>query len=97
MRVFCWVRHVKFSEPLVLSRAVDADVTHFIFSSTAAVYEEAPLEPISPYGSSKLMTEIMLRDARVRTGCATSRFVTPIWRAPIRRGGRVSRRHGQYI
>ena len=34
--------------------------------STAAeqnpVSEDAPLEPISPYGASKLMTEIMLRD-----------------------------------
>jgi UDP-glucose 4-epimerase len=47
-------------------------VKHFIFSSTAAVYgipdsvpvsERAPLNPISPYGSSKLMTELMLRDA----------------------------------
>ena len=45
---------------------------HFIFSSTAAVYgitesetitESAKLEPISPYGKSKLMTEIMLSDA----------------------------------
>ncbi len=44
----------------------------FIFSSTAAVYgnpaeipvtEDAPTQPISPYGSSKLMSEIMLRDA----------------------------------
>jgi UDP-glucose 4-epimerase len=47
-------------------------VRHFIFSSTAAVYgnpveipvkEGAPTLPISPYGWSKLMTEIMLRDA----------------------------------
>jgi UDP-glucose 4-epimerase len=46
-------------------------VRHFIFSSTAAVYgnpaaipvsEDAPTLPISPYGWSKLMTEIMLRD-----------------------------------
>jgi UDP-glucose 4-epimerase len=52
--------------------AVNAGVRHFIFSSTAAVYgnpavipvqEEAPTLPISPYGWSKLMTEIILRDA----------------------------------
>ncbi len=52
--------------------AVRGAVPHFIFSSTAAVYgmparnpvgEEAPLRPISPYGSSKMMTETMLRDA----------------------------------
>ena len=52
--------------------AVKNGVRHFIFSSTAAVYgnpaaipvtESAPLQPISPYGWSKLMSEIMLRDA----------------------------------
>ncbi len=52
--------------------AVDNGVRHFIFSSTAAVYgnpvevpvkEDAPTLPISPYGWSKLMSEIMLRDA----------------------------------
>ncbi len=52
--------------------AVDNGVHHFIFSSTAAVYgnpaqipvtEDAPTQPISPYGWSKLMSEIMLRDA----------------------------------
>jgi UDP-glucose 4-epimerase len=55
----------------LLECTVEAEVPHFIFSSTAAVYgmpkqnpvaEDARLEPISPYGSSKLMTEIMLRD-----------------------------------
>jgi UDP-glucose 4-epimerase len=52
--------------------AIESGVRNFIFSSTAAVYgnpatipadEEAPTLPISPYGWSKLMTEIMLRDA----------------------------------
>jgi len=47
-------------------------VRNVIFSSTAAVYgetsaepvgEDAPLNPISPYGRSKLMVEWMLHDA----------------------------------
>jgi UDP-glucose 4-epimerase len=57
--------------------AVKGGVGHFIFSSTAAVYgnpatvpvaEDAPTLPISPYGWSKLMTEIMLRDASAAHG-----------------------------
>lgn len=49
----------------------DAGVQHFIFSSTAAVYgipegglasEDTPNAPINPYGTSKLMSEWMLRD-----------------------------------
>jgi len=55
----------------LLTAAVKCGVNRFIFSSTAAVYgnpdqvpvpEHAPTRPLSPYGSSKLMTEIMLRD-----------------------------------
>jgi UDP-glucose 4-epimerase len=55
----------------VLASAVKCGVRRFIFSSTAAVYgnpdqtpvaEHAPTRPMSPYGTSKLMTEIMLRD-----------------------------------
>jgi len=47
-------------------------VRHMIFSSTAATYgipksspvrEDMPTIPINPYGTSKLMTEMMLRDA----------------------------------
>jgi UDP-glucose 4-epimerase len=46
-------------------------VRHMIFSSTAATYgipesspvrEDMPTVPINPYGTSKLMTELMLRD-----------------------------------
>lgn len=55
----------------LMDAAVKGGVKNFIFSSTAAVYgnpaivpvaEDAALDPMSPYGSSKLMTEIMLRD-----------------------------------
>lgn len=57
--------------------AVKGGVKHFIFSSTAAVYgnparvpvdEDAAPVPMSPYGSSKLMTETMLRDAAAAHG-----------------------------
>ncbi|WP_018948436.1 UDP-glucose 4-epimerase GalE [Thioalkalivibrio sp. ALMg11] len=46
-------------------------VRYFVFSSTAAVYgipdtvsvaEDAPLQPINPYGASKMMSERMLMD-----------------------------------
>jgi UDP-glucose 4-epimerase len=55
----------------LLNAAVKSGVGRFIFSSTAAVYgnpdqvpvpESAPTRPLSPYGSSKLMAEIMLHD-----------------------------------
>ncbi|WP_321501001.1 UDP-glucose 4-epimerase GalE [Breoghania sp.] len=55
----------------LIEACVETGVKNFIFSSTAAVYgdpqtvpvaETAPLRPLSPYGSSKLMSEIMLAD-----------------------------------
>jgi len=56
----------------LIASAVEAGIPYFVFSSTAAVYgtpdvlepvtESVNLKPESPYGSSKLMTEIMLRD-----------------------------------
>jgi UDP-glucose 4-epimerase len=58
---------------LLADAAVTAGIRHFVFSSTAAVYgdqkddapvlESAPLLPKNPYGQSKLMSELMLRDA----------------------------------
>lgn len=55
----------------LMESAVAEGVAHFIFSSTAATYgtpervpikESDPKAPINPYGMSKLMTEIMLKD-----------------------------------
>jgi UDP-glucose 4-epimerase len=55
----------------LLQACLDNKVKNFVFSSTAAVYgmpdqgyadEESPTRPINAYGTSKLMSEWMLRD-----------------------------------
>ncbi len=55
----------------LIEAAVAENINAFVFSSSAAVYgtpdtvptpEDAPLHPINPYGTAKLMTEWMLRD-----------------------------------
>jgi UDP-glucose 4-epimerase len=61
----------------LLEACVRHGVQRFIFSSTAAVYgfpdggvaaEETALAPINPYGTSKLMSEWMLRDTSAAHG-----------------------------
>jgi len=61
----------------LIAAAVRHRVPRFVFSSTAAVYgnpgnepvfEDAVVKPISPYGTSKLMTEWMLRDSHYAYG-----------------------------
>jgi UDP-glucose 4-epimerase len=56
---------------ILIDAAVTHGVKHMVFSSTAATYgipetspvtENMPTVPINPYGTSKLMTEMMLRD-----------------------------------
>jgi UDP-glucose 4-epimerase len=61
----------------LLKAAVQASVQQFVFSSTAAVYgnpqtplvrEDSVPRPMSPYGASKLMTELMLQDVSAASG-----------------------------
>jgi UDP-glucose 4-epimerase len=74
-----------------------AGVRHFVFSSTAAVYgipsegiahEDTPAAPINPYGTSKLMTEWMLRDLAAASDlrCVTLRYFNVAGSDP---GGRI--------
>jgi UDP-glucose 4-epimerase len=66
-----YYRNNTASSRTLLEACQKHDVKHFVFSSTAAVYgippegkaaENTPTRPINPYGTSKLMTEWMLRD-----------------------------------
>jgi UDP-glucose 4-epimerase len=59
------------STRVLLQACLENQVKNFVFSSTAAVYgmpdqgyadEESPTRPINAYGTSKLMSEWMLRD-----------------------------------
>ena len=65
------------STGVMLECCVAEGVERFLFSSSAAVYgvpdggvadEDTPTAPINPYGSSKLMSEWMLRDVSAASG-----------------------------
>jgi UDP-glucose 4-epimerase len=72
-----YYRNNTFTTRNLLNAAVRSGINRFIFSSTAAVYgnpdqvpvpETAPTRPLSPYGFSKLMSEIMLHDVAAAHG-----------------------------
>jgi UDP-glucose 4-epimerase len=72
-----YYRNNTCSSRTLLEAAHKHGVKHFVFSSTAAVYgippggkaaEDSPTAPINPYGTSKLMTEWMLRDLGLAGG-----------------------------
>ncbi|MFC3695050.1 UDP-glucose 4-epimerase GalE [Chenggangzhangella methanolivorans] len=87
----------------LIAAAVAGGVKRFVFSSTAAVYgeasaeplsESAPLDPVSPYGASKLMTERMLADASAAYGLgfAALRYFNVAGADPKGRAGQSSAR-----
>jgi UDP-glucose 4-epimerase len=72
-----YYRNNTCSSRTLLEAAHRHGVKHVVFSSTAAVYgipaggkaaEDSPTSPINPYGTSKLMTEWMLRDLAMAGG-----------------------------
>ncbi|MBT8092999.1 MAG: UDP-glucose 4-epimerase GalE [Gammaproteobacteria bacterium] len=72
-----YYRNNTASSRTLLEAAADNGVKNIVFSSTAAVYgipeggrasEDSPTQPINPYGTSKLMTEWMLRDLAAAGG-----------------------------
>jgi len=72
-----YYRNNTASSRTLLEAANRHGVRHVVFSSTAAVYgmpdggkasEDSPTQPINPYGTSKLMTEWMLRDLALAGG-----------------------------
>lgn len=82
----------------LLQACIKHGVEHFIFSSTAAVYgvpqsgyaaEESPLLPINPYGTSKLMSELMIRDCSAAHGLkyAALRYFNVAGADPLARMG----------
>jgi UDP-glucose 4-epimerase len=82
----------------LLTACVKFAVERFIFSSTAAVYgmpdggyasEESPTSPINPYGTSKLMSEWMLRDVAFAHGLryAAPRYFNVAGADPLARMG----------
>jgi UDP-glucose 4-epimerase len=74
-----YYRNNTASSRTLLEASANHGVKNFVFSSTAAVYgipeggkaaEDSPASPINPYGTSKLMTEWMLRDLAAAGGPA---------------------------
>ena len=72
-----YYRNNTCSSRTLLEAAARHGVRNIVFSSTAAVYgvpdggkasEDSPTRPINPYGTSKLMTEWMLRDLALAGG-----------------------------
>jgi UDP-glucose 4-epimerase len=97
-----YYRNNTINSRALIETAVETGVRHFIFSSTAAVYgnpervpvrEEDPAIPMSPYGRSKLMTELMLADAGAAHGLryAILRYFNVAGADPLGRAGQSTK------
>ncbi|MCY0149677.1 UDP-glucose 4-epimerase GalE [Hoeflea sp. G2-23] len=87
----------------LIDHAIERRIAHFIYSSSAAVYgapgmdpvtEAAPCAPESPYGTSKLVTEWMLRDVAAANPAfryAALRYFNVAGADPDMRSGQSSR------
>jgi UDP-glucose 4-epimerase len=86
----------------LIAAAVSNGVEKFVFSSTSAVYgvpekvpvgEDTPLNPMSPYGASKAMTERMLTDSSVAYGLRSValRYFNVAGADPMGRAGQSTR------
>lgn len=82
----------------LLDACVAAAVERLVFSSSASVYgiaesvpipEDAPLQPVHPYGRSKLMAESIITDVAAATGlgCALLRYFNVAGADPAGRSG----------
>lgn len=85
-----------------IASCVSKGVRHIVFSSTAAVYgnpamipisEDMPTVPMNPYGASKLMTEWILRDTAVAHDLTyvSLRYFNVAGADPLRRAGQSTR------
>jgi UDP-glucose 4-epimerase len=94
---------VNVADGLALLRACrDAGVPRFLFSSTAAVYgapaetpvkEDAPADPVNPYGATKLAFERILADVATTSGMsyAVLRYFNVAGADPAGRAGESTR------
>jgi UDP-glucose 4-epimerase len=86
----------------LIASCVSKGVRHIVFSSTAAVYgnpavipitEDTPTMPMNPYGASKLMTEWILRDTAAAHDLTyvSLRYFNVAGADPLRRAGQSTR------
>jgi len=97
-----YYRNNTINSRALIETVVESGVRHFIFSSTAAVYgnpervpvrEGDPTIPLSPYGRSKLMTELMLEDTGSAHGLryAILRYFNVAGADPMGRAGQSTK------